>query len=65
MKKALVNQSLCVACGCCQTTCKRGAISIPKGIYAIIDKTKCVGCGLCANSCPGSFIEIMEIDNNE
>ena len=32
-KKACVDTSLCVACGCCLTACKLGAISIPHGVY--------------------------------
>jgi len=60
MKKANVNQTLCVACGCCITACKKGAVSIPNGVSAIIDTTKCVGCGLCAKKCPAGLITIKE-----
>ena len=60
MKKAFVNRKLCVACGCCQKVCRLGAISIPKGVYAIIDEKKCVGCGMCAKECPASVIEVKE-----
>ena len=61
MKKAFINQKLCVACGCCLTACKVGAVSIPKGVFAIIDKTKCVGCGMCAKKCPASIIVVEEV----
>ena len=63
-KKACVNQKICVACGCCLTACKVGAITIPHGVYAIIDKAKCVGCGMCAKKCPASVIE-MEVQTDE
>ena len=63
-KKACVNQKICVACGCCLTACKVGAITIPYGVYAIIDKAKCVGCGMCAKKCPASVIE-MEVQTDE
>ena len=33
-KRALVDQSLCVACGCCAKVCPLGAIEIWKGITA-------------------------------
>ena len=51
-KKAVVDKKLCVACGCCLTACKLGAISIPHGVCAMIDEDKCVGCGRCLESCP-------------
>ena len=57
---AYVDKSLCVACGCCLTACRVGAVSVPRGIYAVIDETKCVGCGMCAKKCPASVITIKE-----
>ena len=65
MKKAFVNEKLCVACGCCLTACKVGAITSPRGVHAIIDISKCVGCGMCARKCPASVIEIKEAATNE
>lgn len=49
-RKAIVNIRECVACGCCIKVCPRGAISVPKGIYAEIDKSLCIGCGKCAQA---------------
>ena len=60
MKKAFVDQKLCVACGCCLTACRLGAISIPRGTHAVIDRKKCVGCGMCARKCPAGLIAIRE-----
>ena len=61
MKKfAHVDKSLCVACGCCLTACRLGAVSVPHGIYAVIDQNKCVGCGMCAKKCPASVITVKE-----
>ncbi|MBR5509821.1 MAG: 4Fe-4S binding protein [Lachnospiraceae bacterium] len=57
-KKANINRKLCVACGCCMTACKKEAISIPHGIYAIVDLNKCVGCGMCVKKCPASVISL-------
>lgn len=64
MRRAFINDKLCVACGCCLTACKVGAVSIPKGVCAIIDDSKCVGCGMCAKKCPASIIEIKEVKHN-
>ena len=60
-RKAFVEQSSCVACGCCVKVCQMGAISIPKGIFAEINLDKCVGCGKCVKECPASVIEIQEV----
>ncbi len=57
-RKAIINIRECVACGCCIKVCPRGAISIPKGIYAEIDKSLCIGCGKCAKECPASIISL-------
>jgi len=65
MKKAIVNQNLCVACGSCLTACRLGAVSIPNGVSAFIDTAKCVGCGLCAKSCPAGLIQVKEVERNE
>ena len=61
-RKAFVQQSDCVACGCCVKVCPLGAIQIMKGIMAEVDMTKCVGCGKCAQECPASVIEIQEVE---
>lgn len=65
MKKAFINQNLCVACGCCLTACKLGAISIPRGTHAIVHMEKCVGCGMCAKKCPASIILVREVEKGE
>ncbi len=59
-RKASIDIRQCVACGCCIKVCPKGALSIPKGIYAEIDKNLCIGCGKCAKECPASIIT-MEV----
>ena len=61
-RNAIVDQSLCVACGCCVKVCPLGAIQIMNGIMAEVDMTKCVGCGKCAKECPASVIIIREVE---
>lgn len=61
-RKAFVQQSDCVACGCCVKVCPLGAIQIMKGIMAEVDMTKCVGCGKCTQECPASVIEVKEVE---
>jgi len=63
-KKAYIHDQYCVACGCCLTTCKLGAIAIAKGVKAVVDSQKCVGCGMCVKKCPASIIEIREEENH-
>ena len=61
MKKlAIPDRKVCVACGVCMKTCRKGAISIYCGCYAVIDDAKCVGCGLCAKACPAGCIVTRE-----
>ena len=60
-KKAMVDQRICVACGCCVKVCPLQAIQIHCGLYAVVDPMKCVGCGRCAKECPASIIQIQEV----
>lgn len=61
MKKiAVVDQSVCVACGVCVKTCPKEAISIWKGCYAEVNEEKCVGCGLCGKACPAGCMSTKE-----
>ena len=59
-KTAIVDKTVCAACGVCMKTCRKGVISIFKGCYAVVDGTKCVGCGLCAKACPAGCITVRE-----
>jgi len=60
-RKAQVDQTLCVACGCCARVCPMHAIEIYRGIYAQVDETRCVGCGKCAKECPAGIISVREV----
>ena len=60
-RKAIIDQSLCVACGCCVKVCPLQAIAVIGGITAQVNPQKCVGCGKCAAECPASVIEIREV----
>ena len=57
-KKAIVDEKLCVGCGCCAAACRLGAISVPQGVCAVVDPEKCVGCGMCAKECPAGLIRV-------
>lgn len=61
-KKALVEQSLCVACGCCVKVCPLKVVQVVKGIMAEVDWNKCVGCGKCLKECPASVISLQEVE---
>lgn len=60
-RKAAVEQSACVACGCCVKVCPLQAIQVVRGIMAQVDENKCVGCGKCAKECPASVITLQEV----
>lgn len=62
-RRAVVEQSACVACGCCVKVCPLQAIEIVSGIMARVKGEKCVGCGKCAKECPASVIEIREVES--
>ncbi len=57
-RHAVVDRSLCAACGACQDICPRGAITVWRGSFATVDAARCVGCGLCARECPASIIRL-------
>ena len=61
-RKAVVDPSACVACGCCVKVCPMQAIRILRGVAARVDPERCVGCGRCAKECPASVIEIWEVE---
>ena len=60
LRKAVVDQTACVACGCCVKVCPLQTIQIIRGIAAQVHEERCVGCGKCAKECPASVIEIRE-----
>ncbi|MCI6640229.1 MAG: 4Fe-4S binding protein [Pygmaiobacter massiliensis] len=61
-RKAIIDQSNCVACGCCEKICPLQAIVVVGGIMAKVNPEKCVGCGKCAKKCPASIIHIQEVE---
>lgn len=61
-KKALADQTLCVACGCCMKVCPLQAVKVVKGMMAEVDWNKCVGCGRCVKECPASIISLQEVE---
>lgn len=61
-KKAMIDQSLCVGCGCCVKVCPLKAVQVVKGIMAQVDWDKCVGCGRCVRECPASVISLQEVE---
>ena len=60
-KKAEVDVNSCVACGCCEKACPKGAIKVIKGVFAKVNNDKCIGCGICAKECPASVIAVKEV----
>lgn len=59
---AMVDASLCLGCGACESECHFNAISSYEesgSFKAKIDSTKCFGCGLCRNVCPEQAISMQ------
>ena len=65
MRKAKVNRSHCVACGCCTKVCPKKAIKVYKGLFAKVNVSNCVGCGICVKNCPASIIILEDLDNEK
>lgn len=61
-RTAVVDQAVCVACGCCVKVCPLQAIKIIQGVTSQVNREKCVGCGKCARECPASVIQIREVE---
>lgn len=57
-KLAAVDQTRCVACGVCESTCPLGAVKVRRGCCAAVEAEHCVGCGKCARLCPVGCIAV-------
>ncbi len=57
-KFPVVDESLCVACGACETHCRFGAIIVDE--HAAIDPTACEACGVCVEVCPVGAITLVD-----
>lgn len=54
-RKAFVEQSDCVACGCCVKVCPLGAIQIIKGVMAQVEKSPGIGLTTAHSSIPAQL----------
>ena len=57
-QKPIIDESLCKACGTCETVCPDSAVHVVNEIY-IIDYEFCKGCGLCAHECPRKALTMV------
>jgi MinD superfamily P-loop ATPase len=55
LKKARINEELCVQCGVCEEYCHFGAID-----NFLVDGLSCEGCGVCKLACQAGAIEMEE-----
>lgn len=55
---AVVDESLCVGCGECESHCQFGAITVDAGVSRV-ELEKCMGCGVCVSHCPQEGIELV------
>ena len=56
MKKAIIDEAICIKCGKCYEKCKFGAIDAEININI----PKCEGCGVCEFVCPVSAIKMED-----
>ena len=54
-----VDETLCIACGACISTCPFGALSMGERTV-VCDGNLCTGCGACVSSCPVSALSVPE-----
>ena len=64
-RRAVVDPSACVACGCCVKVCPLQAIEIVRGVMAQVRQDKCVGCGRCIGVCPKDAIAAASDESND
>ena len=50
-----INQSKCVKCGSCYSSCFVDAITTEGDYYEIVEEL-CTGCGVCESACPAGAI---------
>ncbi|MFW9830815.1 MAG: ATP-binding protein [Candidatus Thorarchaeota archaeon] len=55
-KIAIIDSTLCKACGVCETACRFEAISTDYEVHPVL----CEGCGVCYVSCPYNAIHMQE-----
>ena len=63
-----VDESLCVSCGACITSCTYGAIEFrdtPRGKKATINPVLCKGDGLCNAKCPSGAVFLKHYTDDE
>ncbi|MCP4713982.1 MAG: 4Fe-4S dicluster domain-containing protein [Deltaproteobacteria bacterium] len=52
----IINDELCVGCGCCSDVCSQGALELD--VKAVVNTEYCVECGDCIDMCPATAISI-------
>lgn len=66
MRKLVIHEESCKACGYCVKNCPKEALSlagqINKAGYitTLVDTEKCILCGICYNVCPDYVYEIID-----
>ena len=60
MTKIIIDSSLCVGCGGCNTFCPFGILDLDDGHAMVVEDLldDCTECGLCEEGCPEKAIKV-------
>ena len=62
--RAVVDETLCSACGDCEFRCQMEAVGVVNG-YAVVDHDRCIGCGLCVTTCLEEAVTLVRKPESE
>lgn len=63
---AVVDETLCAACGDCELRCPMDAVAVGAAGCAAVDRARCIGCGLCVSTCaPGALALVRKPEDQQ
>ncbi len=59
LKVAVMDKSICIACGTCEETCRFNAIVSTEDSGYAVNPARCEGCGACVVTCPQEALSLQ------